>query len=117
MVYGYARVSTAKQVKGNSLEEQKTALMNAGASEIIEDKYTGTTVDRPNFRSLCEQLQAGDKLIVTKLDRFARTAVEGGALVKELMEKGVIIHILNMGVADNTPMGKLMITMVAIEGL
>ena len=112
MVYGYARVSTAKQVKGNSLEEQKEALTTAGAEEIIEDSYTGTTVNRPNFTVLCDKLIAGDKLIVTKLDRFARTAAEGGMLVKELQEKGITIQILNMGIADNTPMGRLMVTML-----
>ena len=112
MVYGYARVSTAKQVKGNSLEEQKEALTTAGAEEIIEDSYTGTTVNRPNFTALCDKLIAGDKLIVTKLDRFARTAAEGGMLVKELQEKGITIQILNMGIADNTPMGRLMVTML-----
>ena len=61
---------------------------------------------------MLNRLEAGDKLIVTKLDRFARTAVEGGAIVKALHEKGVTIQILNMGVADNSPMGKLMVTML-----
>ena len=105
-------MSTAKQVKGNSLEEQRTALLDAGAEKIVEDSYTGTTVDRPNFTALCEQLKSGDKLIVTKLDRFARTAVDGGALIKSLQERGVIMHILNMGIADDTPMGRLMVTML-----
>lgn len=113
MVYGYARVSTAKQAKnGNSLQEQKDALMDAGAQTIVSDAYTGTKMDRPQLSKLLKQLQAGDKLIVTKLDRLARTATEGGALVKELQEKGVTIHILNMGVADDTPMGNLMVNML-----
>lgn len=112
MVYGYARVSTVKQLKGNSIEEQTAQLKEAGAEEIIVDSYTGTKIDRPNFTALLERLQKGDKLIVTKLDRFARTAVDGGAIVRDLHAKGIIIHILNMGVADNTPMGKLMVTML-----
>lgn len=113
MVYGYARVSTVKQMKnGNSLEEQEKALRDAGAEKIITEAYTGTKVERPNFTALMEELKPGDKLIVTKLDRFARTAIEGGAMVKALHERGVTIHILNMGIADNTPMGKLMVTML-----
>ena len=113
MIYGYARVSTVKQMKnGNSIDEHKAKLIEAGAQEIITDSYTGTKMERPNFTALLERLQPGDKLIVTKLDRFARTAVEGGAIVKALHEKGVTIHILNMGIADNTPMGRLMVTML-----
>lgn len=113
MIYGYARVSTVRQMKnGNSLEDQIAKLKEAGALEVICDSYTGTKMERPEFSALLDRLQPGDKLIVTKLDRFARTAVEGGAIVKELHEKGVTIHILNMGIADNSPMGKLMVTML-----
>ena len=113
MIYGYARVSTVKQSKcGNSLDEQRELLTAAGAQEIVTDSYTGTKMERPAFTALLERLQEGDKLIVTKLDRFARTAVEGGAIVKQLHERGVTIHILNMGIADNTPMGRLMVTML-----
>jgi len=113
MIYGYARVSTVRQMKnGNSLEDQIAKLKEAGALEVVCDSYTGTKMERPEFSALLDRLQSGDKLIVTKLDRFARTAVEGGAIVKELHEKGVTIHILNMGIADNTPMGKLMVTML-----
>ena len=113
MVYGYARVSTVRQMKsGNSIEEQTARLLEAGAQEIVTDSYTGTKMERPEFTKLLERLQPGDKIIVTKLDRFARTAVEGGAIVQELHERGVTIHILNMGIADNSPMGKLMVTML-----
>lgn len=113
MVYGYARVSTTKQMKnGNSIEDQTKALRDAGAQEIIVDSYTGTKMDRPNFTALIDRLQPGDKLIVTKLDRFARTAVDGGTIVRELHSKGIVIQILNMGIADDTPMGKLMVTML-----
>lgn len=113
MIYGYARVSTVKQMKnGNSLEEQEKALREAGAEKIITEAYTGTKVERPSFTALLEELKPGDKLIVTKLDRFARTAVEGGAMVRDLQARGIVVHILNMGIADNTPMGKLMVTML-----
>lgn len=113
MVYGYGRVSTITQGKnGNSLQEQEEKLRAAGAAEIVKDTFTGTKIDRPQFAKLLAKLQSGDTLIVTKLDRFARTAVEGGQIVKELHERGVTINILNMGIADNTPMGRLMVTML-----
>lgn len=113
MIYGYARVSTIRQMKnGNSIEEQTAKLKEAGAQEIVTDSYTGTKMERPQFTALLARLQPGDTLIVTKLDRFARTAAEGGTIVRELHERGVTIHILNMGIADSTPMGKLMVTML-----
>lgn len=113
MIYGYARVSTTKQMKnGNSIQDQITALTEAGAEQVITDDYTGTKMDRPEFTKLIEALQPGDKLIVTKLDRFARTAIEGSQVVRELVGRGVTVHVLNMGIADNTPLGKLMVTML-----
>lgn len=51
--------------------------------------------------------------MVTKLDRFARTAPEACTLIRNLAERGVKVHVLNMGIADNSPMGKLMITILA----
>lgn len=112
MTYGYARVSTAKQTNGNSFEDQEQALKQAGAEIIVKDAYTGTKMDRPAFTKLMQDLNPGDKLIVTKLDRFARSAIQGVEVVRDLMAKGVTVHILNMGIADNTPTGKLMVTML-----
>ena len=113
MIVGYARVSTLKQaVKGTSLEEQAAQLKAAGAERIVSDTYTGTTMDRPELTKLLGELKAGDTLVVTKLDRLARTAVDGGAIVRDLHQRGVTINILNLGIADDTPMGKLMVTML-----
>lgn len=110
ITYGYARVSTVKQMKnGNSLDDQTVRLKEAGATEIYKDSYTGTKMDRPEFDKLRKKLVKGDTLIVTKLDRLARTATDGAKLVQELVAAGVDVQILNMGKADNTPMGKLMI--------
>lgn len=113
MIYGYARVSTITQAAtGNSLQDQEARLREAGAEIVVKDVFTGTKMDRPQLAKLLEKLQSGDKLIVTKLDRFARTAVEGGQLVKDLHDRGVTIHILNMGIADNTPTGRLTLNML-----
>ena len=113
MIYGYARVSTTGQKEhGNSLDDQVQKLTAAGAEKVFSDAFTGKTMNRPEFNKLMQELQAGDTLICTKLDRFARTAAEGFQMVQELMNKGITVDILNMGKADNTPMGKLMVTML-----
>lgn len=111
MKYGYARVSTAQQKKdGNSLEEQCNQLRQEGCDFIVEEQFTGARMDRPKFQRLCSLLEKGDTLVVCKLDRFARTVVEGAATCRELMRRGVRIHILNMGVIEDTPVGRLILT-------
>lgn len=108
MIYGYARVSTKGQAKdGNSLEAQEKALRESGANEIYVDAFTGTKTDRPEFDKLMDKIQKGDTLIVTKLDRFARSMTQGSELVSDLIEKGIKVYILNIGVMDNTPSSKL----------
>ena len=108
MIYGYARVSTNGQAKdGNSLEAQEKALRESGANEIYVDAFTGTKTDRPEFDKLMDRIQKGDTLIVTKLDRFARSMTQGSELVSDLVEKGIKVYILNIGVMDNTPSSKL----------
>ena len=115
MKYGYARVSTKGQAKnGNSLEDQYTKLRAEGILEknIFRDSCTGTKMDRPDFDRLLSILKPSDELVVCKLDRFARTAAEGSLLVQKLVKRGIKVNILNMGTADNTPMGKLMVTIL-----
>lgn len=108
MTYGYARVSTKGQAKdGNSLEGQSLLLKEAGVEKIFYDSFTGRKMERPEFNELLSVLHEGDKLIVTKLDRFARSAVQGSQMIEELIAKGVTVHVLNIGLMDNTPTGKL----------
>lgn len=111
MKYGYARVSTVHQRKdGNSLEDQRNQLLQEGCDFIIEEQFTGSRMDRPKFKRLCDQLNAGDTLVVCKLDRFARTVVEGALTCRELMQRGIRIHIINMGIIEDTPVGRLILT-------
>lgn len=110
---GYARVSSAKQEnEGNSLEAQEKMLLDAGAQKVIQETFTGTTMDRPKLNEVLEELESGDTLLVTKLDRFARTANEGVTMIKELIARGVSVHVLNMGLINQTPSGKLMLTVM-----
>ena len=113
MIYGYARVSTAGQSRnGNSLADQEKLLREAGCEVVYHDSFTGTKMERPEFSKLSGLLRNGDRLVVTKLDRFARTAADGIKAIRELLGRGVSVHILNMGLIDNTPTGKLMVTML-----
>lgn len=113
MIYGYARVSSSGQARdGNSLEDQHIKLKEAGCETVYHESYTGTKMDRPEFSKLFCKLQRGDRLVVTKLDRFARTAGDGIKAVEELLKRGVSVHILNMGLIDDTPTGRLMVTML-----
>ena len=113
MIYGYARVSTLAQCRdGNSLESQVAALEKYGCQEIIEEACSGKTMARPKFQKLLCHLQEGDTLVVYKLDRFARTAIEGVETVRNLFERGVRVHILNMGLIENTLTGNLILTVM-----
>lgn len=108
MVYGYCRVSTQWQAKdGNSLEAQEKLLKENGAEEIYSDAFTGTKAHRPELDKLLDKLQPGDKLVITKLDRIARSASQGTELIQALLDDGITVHVLNMGLMDNTPTGKL----------
>ena len=77
--------------------------------ELAEEADDTSMVDeiRSEFDKLKAKLSDGDTLVVTKLDRIARNAAGGITLVDDLIERGVKVHILNMGMMDNTPTGKL----------
>ena len=108
MKFAYARVSNRKQYRdGNGLDEQIAKLKVAGYDELVVEEFTGSSTKRPQLDLLIQRLQQGDILIVTKLDRLARTTATGSALISDLLNRGVAIHILNMGLIDDTPTGKL----------
>jgi DNA invertase Pin-like site-specific DNA recombinase len=109
MNYGYARVSGM----GQDLEIQIEQLKAAGAETIFSEKITGTHKERPELQRLLSDLKRGDTLMVTKLDRFARSAVDGMTMVKELLRRGVRIQILNMGLLEDTPIGRAMLAVFA----
>ena len=109
MIYGYARVSTKGQAKdGNSLEAQTEALRSAGAETIFVDSFTGTKMDRPEFSKLMNLLQERDTLIVSKLDRFARSVGQASDLITTLIDRGVTVNVLNLGILSNDSVSTLM---------
>lgn len=109
MKYVYARVSTM----GQDLQVQMDALNNEGCDKIYSERFTGTKADRPQFQALLIVLEAGDTLVITKLDRFDRSTSEALTIVKELFERGVKVHVLNMGLIENTPTGRLIFTIMS----
>ena len=119
MIYGYARVSTRKQVEGHSLEAQSQEILSKYPEAVIyEEQYTGVKLERPVFTALLSKLKEGDLLVVSKLDRFARNTVEGIKVVEELFKRRISIHILNIGLLEDTPMGRFFLTtMLAVAEL
>ncbi|PFV10003.1 resolvase [Bacillus cereus] len=107
--YGYARVSTLNQ----DLESQIQMLKKEGCEKIYSEKFTGTKFERPKFQELLSVLESGDTLVVTKLDRFARSAESAIATIKVLFEKGIKVHVINMGVIEDTPTGRLMFNIMS----
>jgi len=111
MIYGYCRVSTRKQLEGNSLEQQKQEILSRYENAvIIQEQYTGAKTDRPLFSDLINKIEPGSTLVVTKLDRLARNTVEGIQIVQSLFDKGVSVHVLNVGLLEDTIMGKFFLT-------
>lgn len=109
-VYGYARVST----RGQDLHDQVEQLKNAGvkSGNIFAEKFTGTQMNRPEFSKLLQVVKPKDTIVVTKLDRLARNTREALNVLDPLMDKGVKFHVLNMGMLDNSSIGKLIRTVL-----
>lgn len=108
MIYGYARVSTNKQaMKGNSLQDQYNVLRGAGATKIFKEKFTGTKKSRPELEKMMSKVKSGDEVVVTKLDRIARNVKDGIEIIESLISKGCVVRVMNMGVFDDSPTGRL----------
>lgn len=109
MIYGYARVSTREQASsGNSLEAQEKALKDYGAEVVVLDKFSGRSIERPNFQKLLLELKPGDTLVVTKIDRFARSISQASDLITDLIDRGITVNVLNLGVLSNDSVSTLM---------
>lgn len=109
MTVGYIRVSTPRQTSGTSLSDQRAALMDEGCERIYEDIFTGTALARPQFDLMCAGVRPGDTIVVTRLDRFARTETEAYELVVGWVRAGVRVKVLNLGTIEDTEMGRLIL--------
>lgn len=112
MIFGYCRVSTKGQAKdGNSLEAQEQEILSRyNDAQIYKEAYTGTTTDRPVFNDVIQKMKEKDMLVVSKLDRLARNTEEGIKIVKNLFKKKCSVHVLNVGLLEDTAMGQFFIT-------
>jgi len=109
-VYGYARVSTS----GQSLEAQLAELKAAGAAKIFQEKITGKHRDRAQLDHALKVLKSGDVLIITRLDRLARSSRDLLNIVKQITDAGASFCSLKDTWADTTSaQGRLILTVLA----
>ncbi len=112
MLYGYARVSS----KGQNLDAQVSQLKEYGCERILKEKVSGRTTERKQFQALLESVQPGHTVVVTKLDRFARSTKDALSIIDQLNKRSVALVVLNMGsdtLDTSTAIGKLMVAMLA----
>lgn len=108
---GYARTSTVEQQAG--LEAQIRDLEAAGCEEReIFREHASAVGERPVLEQALQFVREGEMLVVTKIDRLARSVAQLGEIVQRLQDKGVHLSILSMGIDTNTNTGKLMLNMM-----
>ena len=100
--FAYVRVSTAGQTTDNQLGEIQAAGFAVEPRRVVTETISGSVVaaQRPGFARLLDRLEPGDVLVVTKLDRLGRNAMDVGATVAKLAEIGVRVHCLALGGVD-----------------
>lgn len=103
-VFAYCRVSTTEQTTDNQLAEIAAAGFDVGTKRLIAEVISGSvpTSERPGFSSLINKLEDGDVLVVTKLDRLGRNAMDVRSTVEALTGMGVRVHCLALGGVDLT---------------
>lgn len=109
MIYGYARVSTQDQ----NLDSQIENLTKYGVDEIVKEKISGVSKQKPLLDELLPKITSDDTLIVTRMDRLGRNTVQLLQLVEQLRERNIHFVILNLGIDTRTPTGKFFLTVMA----
>jgi DNA invertase Pin-like site-specific DNA recombinase len=111
MKYGYARVSSSSQ----KLTTQLDALTAAGCETIRQEKVSGTSIQgRDELNILLEFLREGDELVVTRIDRLARSIRDLQNIVYELEQKGVVLSATEQPIQTNTAAGKCFLDMLGV---
>ena len=106
---GYARVSST----GQSLEVQLDKLNQAKCDRIYKEKRSGRTADRLEFQSCMNYLREGDTLIITRLDRLARSVVHLAKISKQFQSEKIDLQVLDQNIDTSTSTGRLMFNMLA----
>lgn len=111
MKYGYARVSSVTQ----DLEVQEMALLNAGCDVIRTEKVSGTSMNgRDELKTLLEFLRNGDTLVITRIDRLARSVKDLEKIVEQLDNKGVSLVATEQPIDTSTSVGKCFLQMLSV---
>ena len=106
----YCRVSTSNQFTANQVQEVKASGFDVQPGRVVEETVSGSTAaaERPGFQKLLDRMESGDVLIVTKLDRLGRNAMDVRQTVEHLSSNGIRVHCLALGGVDLTsPAGKM----------
>lgn len=111
MKIGYARVSTHRQQ--DSLEAQQEALSAYGCEKIYSDMLSGAKPERPGLSAAIDYMRSEDSLVVTRLDRLGRSALDILRTVQELDARGIRIEALDTQLDTRTPAGKLVLSVLA----
>lgn len=103
-IFLYARVSTVNQFTENQLQEVKLAGFDVQPSRVVEETISGSVAakERAGFQKLLERMESSDVLIVTKLDRLGRNAMDVRSTVEHLADSGIRVHCLALGGVDLT---------------
>ena len=107
---GYARTSTVDQEAG--LEAQIVALGDAGCVKLFKEQVSSVAKRRPELDRAIDYVRDGDTLVVTKLDRLARSVSDLVKITDDLKSKGVTLRILNLNLDTGTATGKLMLNLI-----
>lgn len=106
---GYARVSST----GQSLELQLDKLKGAGCTKVFQEKLSGSTAQRPQFKACMEYLREGDYLVITRLDRLARSVLDLSKILSRFEGEGIHLCVLDQNIDTSTSSGKLLFNMLA----
>lgn len=115
--FAYCRVSTSDQTTANQLQEIESQGFSVEPKRVIMETISGSVaaMERPGFSKLIDRMEDGDVLIVTKLDRLGRNAMDVRATVERLAASGVKVHCLALGGVDLTSAaGKMTMGVIAV---
>lgn len=115
-VFAYCRVSTADQTTENQISEISAAGFTIFANRVVSETISGSVAafERPQFSRLVDRLESGDVLLVTKLDRLGRNAIDVRSSVERLASSGVKVHCLALGGVDLcSPAGRMTMGVIA----
>lgn len=108
-IVGYDRVSSV----GQSLDVQLSKLSEYSCNKVYQEKRSGKTADRPELKSCLDYVRDGDVLVITKLDRLARSTFHLTQLADQLTNKGVELVVIDQNIDTSTPVGKLLFNVLA----